>query len=136
MKMIVCLDNHNAMAFNGRRQSRDKEVIARICSMVGDATLWMGQGSAKLFEGTQVNICISDDYLRSAGSSDFCFAETADVSAYMDCVHEVHIFRWNRDYPYDMQFPADVLEREFRCVESSEFEGYSHPKITVEVYTR
>lgn len=136
MKLIVCLDNHNAMAFNRRRQSRDREITERISTLVGDCALWMGKNSKTLFGDLQLHICVSDDYLHTAGNEDFCFAEIDDVSSYMDKVSEIYIFRWNRDYPFDLLFPTEVLKRDFHLVEAVCFKGYSHPELTLEVYTR
>ena len=49
-------------------------------------------------------------------------------------IGEIYLYRWNRDYPADVYFPVDLSV--WKCVETKEFAGSSHEKITRERYTR
>lgn len=37
MKLIICIDDKNGIAFNKRRQSRDKRIIDKILNLI---TMW------------------------------------------------------------------------------------------------
>ena len=60
--------------------------------------------------------------------------ENADVSGCVERIEEIYLYRWNRDYPADVYFPVDLSM--WKCVETKEFAGSSHEKITRERYTR
>lgn len=136
MKLIVCLDDHNGMAFNNRRQSEDRILRDRIIDLVGENNIWMNLYSEKQFQSMPKNTCVDDDFLRTAGKNDYCFAETDDLTPYMDDACEVVIFRWNRRYPADLYFPMELLLNGFQRKSVSEFAGNSHEMITQEVYVR
>ena len=54
---------------------------------------------------------------------------------YKDKINSVIVYKWNRQYPSDMKL--DIEPSEGRVLVSSvEFAGYSHEKITKEVYSR
>ena len=136
MKIIICLDVNNGLSFNGRRQSRDRAVIAMIASIVDGQCVRMHPTSEALFSGTCVNIRSSEDYLCTAQENDWCFVETEDVLQFLDVIQHVIVFRWNRKYPNDVCLPQDWLKAGFTKMNIADFEGYSHPKITMEVYSR
>ena len=46
-----------------------------------------------------------------------------------------YIFHWNRLYPGDFYFDYNYKDN-FKKVKTEKFEGYSHPKITLETYIR
>ena len=131
MKLIVCLDNQNGMLFHHRRQSSDMAVCRRMLELAGDCSLFMNSFSGYLFADFSGNIQIRDDFLEIAGPDDFCFLENMDIVPYLDRVTKVYVFRWNRDYPADMRFPAPLVNG---CV-IAEFAGNSHERITLEVYS-
>ena len=79
MKLIVCLDDSNAMAFNYRRQSMDRVVSNRILECSGDHKLWMNTYSAKQFFSDNKNFVADDDYLKRAEENDYCFVEIDDL---------------------------------------------------------
>lgn len=132
MKIIVCLDDRNGMLFNRRRQSSDQVVCQKIIELAKDSQLWMNIYSGKLFSSENMNI--AEDFLAQAQPGDYCFVENTDVFPYREQVEEVYAFRWNRVYPADTHFPAVFLGGEKVTV--AEFPGKSHPKITLEVYSR
>lgn len=61
MRLIVCLDDKNGMAFNHRRQSRDRIVTEKIEELVKGSTLHFSPNSEKLF--TSGDFEPSEDYL-------------------------------------------------------------------------
>lgn len=132
MKLIVCIDDQNGMAFNHRRQSQDRVLVERIEDLAADSTLRMAPYSKKLF-GCE-NTVASSSYLADADGDDYCFVELDDVKSYEDKIQKVIIFRWNRHYPSDVKFEIDLSN--WHLVASEEFPGSSHLKITMEVYER
>jgi hypothetical protein len=82
MKLIVCLDDTNAMAFHNRRQSADRVVCQKIMELVGQNNLWMNSYSGYLFAEMQGNIRIDDAFLEKAEKGDFCFAENVDLNCW------------------------------------------------------
>lgn len=49
MILIVCVDDHNGMMFNHRRQSQDRVLRADILELTGGKKLWMNAYSRKQF---------------------------------------------------------------------------------------
>lgn len=132
MRLIVCLDDKNGMAFNHRRQSRDRNVIEKVEELVKGSILHCSPYSVKLFPSDSFES--SEDYLLQAGEDDFCFVELEDLAPYEQQIKEITVFRWNRLYPADLRFPIDLTQ--WRLEQTVEFPGHSHEKITMEVYRR
>ena len=132
MNFIVCVDQNNGMMFNGRRQSRDRNVINDILQYIGNAKLWLNEYSSKLFAPTDGNICIDDQFLQKAKESDFCFIENQSLKD-VD-VSKVILYRWDKGYPADLFLDMDL--NSYILSETLEFQGYSHDKITREVYIK
>ncbi len=44
--------------------------------------------------------------------------------------------KWNRTYPSDLYFDINVQNEQWELIESEEFQGSSHEKITKEIYRR
>ena len=133
MRLIFCLDDRGGMMFNGRRQSQDRILRARILDMVKGCSLYMTEYSAKQFEENN-NIIISEKYLKKAGANDLCFIEDGPFS--LDDVSEIIIYRWNRHYPSDRRFDISLDDNGFVLYHSEDFEGSSHEKITEEKYRK
>lgn len=120
MKLIVCLDEALGMAFNNRRQSRDKEVVKKIKEIVGENPLYINDYSRDLFpEGVVGEAC------------GFYFAEVDLPEGTPD---EIYAFYWNRLYPADLKFTVDLSL--YETEEICEFQGSSHEKITLTHYRR
>lgn len=136
MNLIVCLDDRNGMLFANRRQSRDAAVCQKILQLSADHTLWMNDYSAKLFAGMGGRISVADDFLGKSADGDYCFVENSDVLPYREKIEKVIIFRWNRHYPSDRKFPDTLLKDGFLLMETTDFPGKSHERITMEVYSR
>ena len=133
MKLIVCLDERRGMAFNHRRQSRDRVLTEDLVNTVGTSRLFIAPYSASLFEGQPVNLVVSEDPLKAAGDSDFCFLELS-CPASDESVSELILYHWNRHYPSDTCFLLDTSA--YSKLSSTDFEGYSHEKITKEVWKK
>ena len=135
MILIVCVDDHNGMMFNHRRQSQDRVLRADVLKLTAGKALWMNAYSRKQFtESDEDEIRVDEMFLNAAGDGEFCFVENADVSGYVDRIEEIYVYRWNRDYPADVYFPVDLGG--WKCEETKEFAGSSHEKITRERYIR
>ena len=135
MRVIVCLDDHNGMMFNHRRQSQDRVLRADIMELTKGKVLWMNAYSKRQFtEDAADQIRVDEEFLKKAGDEDYCFVENADISDIVDLVREIWLYKWNRDYPADVFFPIDMTG--WRCEETKEFSGSSHETITRERYVR
>ena len=134
MKLIVCLDNKNGMAFYGCRQSRDAKVCEQILARTGDSDLWMNAYSSKLFQQCKDRVRIAEEVLADVPKDAYCFLENVDPSPYLDAVEELWVFRWNRDYPSDLKFPMEFISLKFHKTATEEFSGRSHPRVTLEVF--
>ena len=133
MIAIVCLDNRGGMAFGGKRQSRDRILCERIVSLVGNANIYMSEYSKKLFDKND-KIITDEAFLDKASNGDYCFVELESLSNYEEKIEKLIIYRWNRDYPYDMKF--DINLSKWKMISQSEFAGSSHDNICEEVYAR
>ena len=143
MILIACIDDNKGMMFNHRRQSQDRVLRRHILDMVGDSNLWMNEYSVKMFEKDsegqpQEHIQVDEDFLRKASEGEYCFVETFDCGPDMfpetANVEAVVLYKWNRIYPADQYFSMDLSG--WKMVETEEFTGSSHEKITKERYER
>ena len=60
--------------------------------------------------------------------------EDFSVKTYFDKIDECIVFKWNRVYPADQHLDIDISK--MTKVQEEEFVGFSHEKITMEVYER
>ena len=133
MNLIVCIDDFGGMLFNHRRQSSDRYVTERIVNLAKDSRLLVNSYTAKLFPPGAV-VC-TERLWEGAGEQDYCFAEDKDVSTAVAQADKIIVFRWNRVYPADLYFPLGALAN-CSLLHCEEFAGYSHERITMEVYGR
>lgn len=126
VNIIACVDDRMGLLFNNRRQSQDKGVIRKINEIVGEQTLWIHPYSKTLFPEAQV----SEEFLEHAKNNDFCFIENTQVPP--EKVNKLYLFHWNRIYPSDfsLKLPMDT----YKIIQTEDFIGSSHEKITLEVY--
>ena len=134
MKIFVCLDDKGGMMFNNRRQSRDRVLMADMKTSIEDSPLLVSPCSEKLVREHAIHCTVYNNPLACAGENDFCFIEDIDASDYVYSIDTVIIYKWNKRYPADVFFNLDMSE--FKLVSVYDFEGYSHEKITKEVYKR
>ena len=131
MKIIICLDNRNGMSFNNKRLSRDRKIIEDIVKNCSDKIL-MNHYSQSLFLKYLDKIKVNDNYLNEKGI--YYFIETDNLKDYENKVEEIIIYKWNRDYPADLYFTINLSN--FNLIDVKQFPGYSHEKITKEIYKR
>ena len=134
MIVIVCIDDNGGLMFNNRRQSRDRKLISDMLEMTRGKKLYITEYSHKLFEGADV--IVSDDLAADVGADDFCFVENEMANGLSAVSSEIVIYHWNRVYPHDVAFVADLDKMGFYLESVSEFEGYSHEKITKEIFKK
>ncbi len=135
MILIVCLDDRNGMLFNHRRLSQDKILRQHILKLTDGHRLMMNSYSAKQFESPE-SITADESFMENAGNDDYCFDENVPVLPYIAKIQKMIIYRWNRKYPYDMQFDVPLTDGAWKLQTKVDFTGNSHPKITEEVYSR
>ena len=133
MKIIVCLEENNGISFNGRRLSADRMLCHRIQQITKDSKLWLHPRSQQLFDLTCAHICVDTDYCSKAQIGEYVFFENSEVNMFASSAEEILVFRWNRRYPFDMQFSQVYLQGR-ELVFQEDFPGNSHEKITTEVY--
>ena len=129
--VAITVDDKMGLAFNKRRQSRDSVLCSRVVELSNGSKLWMSEYSAKLFEGA--DIIINNGFLYMAEAGDYCFVEESLLNFDFSAVENIIVYRWNRKYPADVKLDLTVLEG-FKLVDSCEFKGSSHEKITEEIY--
>lgn len=137
MIAMVCMDDNGGTMFHHRRQSKDKVLRAEMLGMLGKQKLKLSPYSAKQFEAeAQVRLDAAEDFLDTAQYGDFCFVEGLPLAPYEDKLEQVILFRWNRTYPADTYFDLPLREHGWTLVESCDFAGSSHEKITKEIYNK
>lgn len=133
MIVIVCVDDNKGMMFNHRRQSQDRKLREHILNMVSSSMLWMNSYSKKQFLDDR-RVVVDEAFLEKATENEYCFIEDTDVAPYTDKVEKIILFKWNRNYPADTFFSMNLSE--WTLVESEDFAGDSHDKITKEIYCK
>ncbi len=133
MNIIVCIDKNGGMCFMGKRQSMDCVLREKILELSSGARLLMNSYSAKQFENVE-NIVVDNDFLNNANQGDFCFVEDKEITS--ENVENFYVFNWNRKYPGDLFFSVDLKAEGFKKIKKEEFQGNSHDKITLEIYSR
>lgn len=130
MTLIFCLDDHNGIMFNGRRQSSDKAVTERIMNYADGHKLLISAYSAKLLPAGEV-------FDGQFQQEDVVFAESSElIDLCIDKADKLILYRWNRAYPADVHIPAQLLAEGWHLEERTDFIGNSHDLITQEVYIR
>ena len=136
MRVSVCIDDLGGMMFNCRRVSRDREVIADICRDAEGGRLYSSEYSSSLFAEAELQPICDADFLNKAGDNDLCFVEGDALIPYLSRITELTVYKWNRRYPSDLKLDIDPEKSGFKLTSVREFAGYSHEKITKEVYTK
>ena len=133
MTVIVCVSDGGGIAFNNRRQSKDRALISDVLSDFADKKIYVSDYSAPLFKDAEVTVCnkISD-------LEDNCvyFVERQTPREYLDKISTLVLYRWNRKYPADVYLDIDPEQCGFKLASVKELEGSSHERITREVYVK
>ncbi len=129
MTLILCVDDRGGLMFNRRRQSQDRLVRQDMLRLCGGRPLAVSPYTARQFEG--------EDHVKvteTPGEEDIFFLEDLPPQPFLERAKKLVLYHWNRAYPGDVRI---VLPPQgWRLEEQTEFPGYSHEKITREVYTR
>ena len=126
MRVIITLDDACGRTLFGKRLSKDRTVNADILERFG--FVYVSEYTASLFKGDERAFYPIPD---SVPESATLFLEKEEIQ---DCVTELVVYRWNRLYPSDSHY--DPEKNGWRKISSDDFAGYSHKKITREVYVR
>ena len=133
MILMICIDDSGGMMFNRRRQSQDRVLRARMLEIAAETKLWVTPYTKKQFEA-DAPVCVSDSPWLDAALGEYYFAEDGEIP--IEQAEQVYLYRWNRAYPGDRHFTADLAALGFVLVRSEELAGYSHDCITEEIYER
>ena len=136
MKVIVCIDDDGGMMFNNRRQSRDRVLIEDVIRMTEGKNLYIDSYSELLFADFAGKYTVDSDMLKNADEGEYCFVETKALLDHLDRVEEIIIYHWNRRYPSDIKLDIVPQKCGFELCDMTEFAGYSHEKITKEIFKR
>lgn len=130
MKLIVCIDKNGGMMFNRRRQSRDRVMIENLSKHIKDEVLNISPYSEPLFAGTDIKYRVCESPAASAEDG-YAFIEDTKLPEPSE-VNELVVYNWCEAYPSDVRFDFDTSR--LRRISKEKFKGYSHKKITKEVY--
>ena len=133
--VAVTVDERMGIAFNNRRQSRDRILINDLAdTIVGK--IYVSKYSLPLFEEYKDRIVVADDPLRECPDGGCCFVEMTELMPYIDDINTLIVYNWNRHYPADKTLDVDIKNGTFALTSSAEFIGSSHEKITKEIYIK
>ena len=133
LTVAVTVDDKMGIAFNKRRQSRDKLLIEDLCKNT-EGVIYVTSYSAQLFEDFSDRIKIVDDPISDCPEGGCCFLELTQISDHVNSISKLIIYRWNKVYPSDKKLGIDMNEYDMRLISSYDFTGKSHDKITKEIY--
>lgn len=137
MIVITCIDDNGGTMFNHRRQSQDRILRSKIVELVDSAPLWMNPYSATQFEDCDIPNCVVDeDFLQKVNPGEYCFVEGIPLGSISEKIEKVILFRWNRVYPSDQKFDLSMATDNWKQETVFDFAGYSHERITMEVYVK
>ena len=125
--VILCVDDKGGMTFFGKRQSRDRVLISELCEST-DRVIYISAFSEALFAPHEGRYKVCDDPLSECPDGGVCFVEDLALMPHLDSIGELILYKWNEVYPSDKKI--DVPPDEFRVVNTIEFAGSSHEKIT------
>lgn len=125
MTLILWAGKNGELLFNRRRCSRDRAVIADILTSYSPSEICVSAYSAPLFDGARV---ISD---LSEAAEGVLFIEDFPLSTALAQADKLIVYRFERIYPADVRLE---IPSNFILAEATEFPGFSHEKITREVY--
>ena len=120
MILAFCIDDQGGLAFNHRRQSRDRALVADLLAAAG----------ARPGAVTVV------DAPGAVSADGILFLENADPAAYIPHAEELLLYRWNRLYPADLTLNGTPVQWGYRLQDATDFAGTSHEKITKEWYVK
>ena len=134
MKLIICVDDNNGVAFNHRRLSFDRKVFQEIQELVNKSggDLWCTLYSKKLLsKNIDGQVLATDTCMYWAEPNDFVFLELiGDITPYLNRVNEIYLF--GSDTKLDLSFlDANSSVCHWTRTAIKEFQGTSHDVITL-----
>ncbi len=126
MTVIITLDDKNGYTFSGKRLSQDRNIAADIVSSFDQ--VYMSAYSAEQFEDKSGIVTPIPDVIPQDA---VVFLETDDIPDSADCLV---VYRWNRLYPSDRKY--NPARYSWHRKSSEDFPGYSHERITKEIYKK
>ncbi len=135
ISVAITVDERMGIAFNKRRQSRDRVLISDLVNTT-TGNIYVSEYSLPLFNEYKDRIVIADDPLSQCPSGKLCFVEMTELVPYIDDIDTLIVYNWNRHYPTDKALDIDLKDGSFTLASSTEFIGSSHEKITKEIYIK
>ena len=129
MTLILCVDDRGGLMFNRRRQSQDRLVRQDMLHLCGARPLAVSPYTARQF-GPEDGVKV----VEQPGEEDIFFLEDLSLQPFLEQADKLILYHWNRAYPGDVRI--ELPPKGWKLTERTEFPGYSHEKITREVYTR
>ena len=137
MRIIVTVDDAYGVAFNKRRQSRDRILCADVLSSLGASdTLVVSPYSLPLFAEGGTVLRVSEDPVSDLGVHEVAFVERTSLSHLCGKITELTVYHWNRRYPQDVSLGFIPTDAGFSLCRTTEFQGSSHDKITKEIFRK
>ena len=133
--VAVTVDERMGIAFNKRRQSRDRVLISDLMN-TAPGKIYVSEYSLPLFDEYKDRIIVVDDPLAQCPDGGCCFVEMAELMPYINEIDTLIVYNWNRHYPADKTLDIDLENGRFSLASSTEFVGSSHEKITKETYRK
>ncbi len=131
MTLIVTLDEKNGMMFGNRRQAKDRALCERILSLTKGKNLLVSPYSAPLFPEKE-ELLVLEDPSENAEADDFIFVEDTPLPG----AEKYIVYRWNRRYPATRFFDKDLKKEGFTLIRKEDFAGFSHERITEEIWQK
>ena len=135
LTVAVVLDEREGMMIFGKRQSRDRVLVADFVSSAADAPIFISPFSRVIFE-PHANVNTVENPFLDSSDDGVCFIESFALTPYIDMIETLIIYRWNELYPSDVKFDVNVDKAGFKLISTSEFQGSSHDRITKEIYKK
>ena len=133
MIVILCIDDNNGMMFNHRRQSKDRVLLEDIIAYSKESKLYLNEYTYNMFSDFNTeNLIVNPEFLDDAETGEYCFVEDKSLLAYVKKIEKLIIYKWNRRYPADVYLDI-TLRDQWKIIETKEFKGSSHEKITREI---
>ena len=133
--VAITVDDKMGLAFNKRRQSRDKLLIADLCNKT-DGTVYVSPYSAPLFDEHPDRIAVVENPLKDCPDGGCCFVEMTQLGESILDISRLIVYHWNRHYPSDKKLDIDPASCGFKMTAKYEFVGNSHDKITKGIYEK
>ncbi len=129
MKIITCVDKNLGVAFNNRRQSRDRLIIKDIVENFGK--VFTLDYSLPLFSEYSDFAVLTQDTAKLDG---YLFIEKSTLSEFENKILTLVLYRFDKVYPSDRKL--EISLENFKLKEKIEFQGNSHEKIIKEIYVK